>query len=316
MIERRPLGRTGLTVSALGVGTAALGAAYGIRAPGEPGAPDRPAAVEVLRRAADAGVTLFDTAPGYGVAESLVGEALEGRDECVIATKVRVPRDAGGLLLTGAAVRRAVLASVAASREALRRPVLDVLQVHNAGAAALAGGELVAALEEARERGLVRALGASVYTPAEALAVIAAGVFGVVQVPYNLLDRRVEAEVLPAARAAGVAVVARSAFLKGALGPRAAYLPGSLGAVRAASEGVRAALGASPERLPALALRFCLSAEAVACTLVGVRDAAELGAALEAAAEGPLPDDLVRVTAGCASGDPRIVDPSTWPDLG
>src|SRR5689334_21732951 len=81
-MKTRPLGRSGLTVSALGLGCMGLSFGYGP-------AVDRAAGVQLIRQAFERGVTLFDTAEAYGALnEEMVGEALAPvRDQVVIATK-------------------------------------------------------------------------------------------------------------------------------------------------------------------------------------------------------------------------------------
>lgn len=307
-MRTRQLGRTGLLVSELGFGTVSLGVDYGIRKPGDFGAPPEAESLAALREAADAGVRFFDTAPAYGEAERLVGLALGDRRECVVATKVLVPEG-----LPARDARRHVRESLDQSRAVLRRDAIDVAQIHNATAASLAEGTVTQALIEAQDDGLVRHLGASVYGEDAALAVVRAGVFDVLQVAYSVLDQRMAARVLPAAREAGVGVIARSALLKGALTSKGRHLPDKLAAVRAAAERAREALGATWDDLPEAAVRYCLSSPDVACTLVGARTVAELKAALAAAAAGPLPPAALERAAAVAVDDDALVNPARWP---
>src|SRR4051812_19610622 len=184
----RPLGRTGLTVSALSLGTVSLGVEYGIAAPGASGAPAEDEAVALVKAAVDRGISLVDTAPAYGHAERIVGRAI-GRDARVaVATKVDARGD--------------VAASIEASRRALDRDVLEIVQVHNATAAAIAGG-VTRALAAARERGVVRVIGATVYDADAARAAIGSGEYGVVQLALSVLDQRMRGDVIPAAAEAG-----------------------------------------------------------------------------------------------------------------
>jgi aryl-alcohol dehydrogenase-like predicted oxidoreductase len=302
-VVERPLGRTGLTVSALSLGTAALGADYGI---GEAGAAARPPehdAVALIRTAVDQGVTFIDTAPAYGDAERLVGLAVGGNPRVVIATKV-----------TGEPHHEeAILGSIDASRRALGRDVIDVLQIHNATAALIEDGRVTRVLIEARRRGAVRVLGATVYGTDAARAVIRAGEFGVMQVALNILDQRMLREVMPRADAAGIGVVVRSAFLKGALTPRAAWLPDALAPLRAAATRVRDDLaGGAWDALPRVALRFCLSAPHVSSVLAGVSTRAELEEALSAEAAGPLDDGTRAHAAALAIESDDLLNPSRW----
>jgi aryl-alcohol dehydrogenase-like predicted oxidoreductase len=308
IVRYRPLGRTGLTVSALSLGTVALGVDYGITAPGDFGRPGEEDAVRVVRRAIDRGVTLVDTAPAYGDSERIVGRATSGHPDVIVATKVN-PAAFGDV-----EIGRAVAASIESSRRALGRDVLDIVQIHNATREMIDGGAVTAALVHARNRGLVRVIGASVYGEDAAMAVIQSGEFGVLQVALNALDQRMMRTVLPAADAAGLGVIVRSAFLKGALTPKARWLPEALAPLRDAAARARDLLAAgSWDRLPGAAMRFCLSVPLVASVLTGARTMAELDAAVAAEAAGPLDGDLFENAATLAMADERLLDPSCWP---
>jgi aryl-alcohol dehydrogenase-like predicted oxidoreductase len=307
-VRYRQLGRTGLTVSALSLGTVALGVDYGIAAPGEFGRPAEEDAIRLVRAAIERGVTLVDTAPAYGDSERIVGRAV-GRDAAVIiATKVN-PAAFGD-----ADVRRGVTASIESSRRALGRDTLDIVQIHNATREMIADGAITAALVDARRRRVVRVIGASVYGEDAAMAVIESGEYGVLQVALNALDQRMMREVLPAADAAGVGVIVRSAFLKGALTPKAQWLPEPLAPLRDAAARARDLLaGGSWDRLPDAAMRFCLSVPGVASVLTGARTLAELDAAVASETAGPLADPIMASAAALATGDEQLLNPSLWP---
>ena len=74
-MDRRSLGRTGLRISALALGTVELGMDYGLRVPGAHGRPAAADAVRIIHAALDRGVNLIDTAPIYGAAEALLGRS-------------------------------------------------------------------------------------------------------------------------------------------------------------------------------------------------------------------------------------------------
>ena len=299
MITERTLGRTGLRVSSIGFGTVSLGVDYGIAAPGQFGRPRDEDSIEILQRSFANGVTLYDTAPAYGESERLLGAALHGN--AIVATKVSIGTD--------------VEASLQRSCVRLEREQLELVQIHNATVEILRGGDLLDALEEARARGKIRFIGASVYSEAEALAAIECGRIDVLQVAYNLLDQRMAARVFPAAQAAGVGVLVRSAFLKGALTEKAAHLPDALAALRRAAETARDALGIDWVGLPEMALRFCLSHPAVSAVLFGARTNDELDAALAFAKAGPLPADLLQRTTELALSDDDLLNPAKWPTV-
>ncbi len=298
-MKYRLLGRTGLQVSSLALGTAALGIEYGIPAPGGSAPPTAAAAEALIRHALDGGVTLIDTAPAYGGSESLVGRIAGRNPRVVIATKVK-PSD--------------VDESLERSRLALNRDVLDIVQIHNADPAMVMGSRVTDQLLEARARGVVRFLGASVYGVDAALAVVRAGVFDVLQVAFNVLDQRMARAVLPEAAAAGVGVVARSAVLKGVLTEKAQSLPAEMARQRSAADRARQVLASgSWSALASAATRFCLSTPAISSVLIGARTPAELTAALEAEAAGPLDPEVCALAESLAVSDESILDPSTWP---
>jgi aryl-alcohol dehydrogenase-like predicted oxidoreductase len=307
------LGRTGLRVSRLAFGTASLGSDYGIPAPGGFGRPAEAEAIALVRRALEGGINLFDTAPTYGHSEPILGRALQHMPDCYITTKVSMPRAAGGSTVGARDAEDAIRRSLESSARTLHRETLDVVLMHNATADDLRQGMVMAALLAAKQRGLVRYIGASVYGEDNAEAVLEAGCFDVLQVAYNALDCRMASRILPAAEALRVGVMARSALLKGALTPKAMWLPDELAPVRAAVERLTARTGQSWEALPSLAVRFCLSASGVSTVLVGARTPAELDAALRAEAEGPLPGDLVESISAGEPAEERLVNPAMWP---
>jgi aryl-alcohol dehydrogenase-like predicted oxidoreductase len=304
------LGRTGLRVSRLALGTAAFGLEnYGIQEPGELGRLSEDEAVELVRGAVENGINFFDTARGYGESEAVLGKGLSDCASCTIATKVGIP----AATKDSTALTRTVMDSVETSLKALRRDVLDIVQVHNATQDILERGEILDVLEHAREVGKLKFIGASVYGEPAALAAIRSGRIDVLQIALNLLDQRMLATVLPEARKSNVGVVVRSAFLKGALTDRAKLLPDGLRSLAEASDRAREALGETWESLPGAALRFCLSVPGVHSVLVGLRCLPELEAAIAAEGAGPLDSAVLRRTDLLKLNDEQLLDPSHWP---
>jgi aryl-alcohol dehydrogenase-like predicted oxidoreductase len=186
-MQYRTLGRTGLQVSAVSMGT---WKSFDVR--GQQATQHVSALVtEALRR----GVNLFDTAPMYGAAESVLGQALRGRREgVVIATKV-LAHD-----------RRSARVSIEESFHKLQVDVIDLLQIHNLAA----WQEVTPTLEEYKTKGRVRFLGVTDYRTnmfPELMRAMRTGVFDAIQIPYNLGDRVAEREVLPLARALTLGVL-------------------------------------------------------------------------------------------------------------
>lgn len=274
--------------------------------PDQFGPPAEAESVRLLHAAHDAGVNLFDTAPAYGTSETLLGKAFAGRPDVCIATKVDVPH--AGSPADG---RAAVRSSVERSLRALKRDVLDIVQVHNATVEVMEDQWLIDALEEARAAGLLRHIGVSVYGEAAAMAAIAKRV-DVLQVAVNVLDQRMLRHAIPGAQHAGTGVIVRSVYLKGVLTDKSQWLPQEMDVVRAAADRARQSLGATWESLAETALRFCLSLPGVHAVLVGVRTQNELRAALDAAARGPLDSGELTRARAVALDDDDLLDPRKW----
>jgi len=198
------------------LGSVQLGLAYG--AANRTGKPSRSAACRLVARAAEAGVTKFDTARAYGDAEERLGEALRARRATRTITKLsplgELPPDA-----SRREVRAAVDASIEASLYALRQSHIDCLLLHRAGHMSAFEGAVWERLIERLEDGTVISLGVSVQSAEEAIAALDCVDVCHIQLPFNLLDWRWrEAGVIERIRSrAHVTIHARSVFLQGIL---------------------------------------------------------------------------------------------------
>ena len=221
----RPFGtRSGLSVSALGLGTWAIGGpwTYDGRAAGW-GEVDDDESVRAIRRGLDLGVTLFDTADVYGCghSERILGRALAGhRDEVLLATKVGLRFDeatrTGGGVDTGAgALRRACEASL----RRLNTDRIDLLQLHGETDDA---GRVVGVFEDLVAEGKIRFHGTSNDAPEVVEAFAAAPHCVSVQQQVNVFGA--DGAALASCEARGLAVLARSPLAMGLL--TGSYRPG------------------------------------------------------------------------------------------
>lgn len=205
------LGRSGLIVSEIGLGCNNLGRTGTATA-------DQEGTNAVVSAAIDAGVTLFDTADSYGaqpgLSEQRLGSALRGhRDEVVVATKFGMPLRGGHGPGGGArGSRRYLLRAVEASLSRLGTDYIDLYQFHTPDHGTPID-ETLSALDTLVTSGKVRYLGHSnragwQIAEAEYTArALGTERFISAQNHYNLLDRRAELEVLPAAREYGIGVL-------------------------------------------------------------------------------------------------------------
>jgi len=298
-MEERLLGATGLRVSSLGLGTLTWGR--------DTEADD---AAKLLRDFVDAGGSLVDTSASYadGGAEAVLGELLRGevaRSDVLVCTKAGIRRTPAGGVVD--ASRRSLLDSLDGSLSRLGTDHVDLWLVQSPDPLTPLE-ETMGALRDAVASGRARYVGLSNHAgwqTARAASLLPG--LAAVEVEYSLLERGVEREVLPAAAALGVGVLAWSPLGRGVLtgkyrrtvpaDSRAAsahlagfvepYLGPTAGpiveAVRTAADG----LGRSPLEV---ALAWVLG-RGIASAVVGPRTPAQLHAALDL--DTTLPDAIV-----------------------
>jgi aryl-alcohol dehydrogenase-like predicted oxidoreductase len=301
-MRRRTLGRTGLSVSELALGTVELGLDYGISTPGERLKPDRRKAAELLHNALDLGINLIDTARAYGDAEEIIGETLrDRRDEFVLVSKVGA---------NPSAVREAVEASL----RALRTDYIDVMMIH-CGADADPDPETAGELVRLRDAGALRFLGASVYGERAALAAIDSEWCDCIEIAYSALDRRPEARILARAAERSIGLLARSVLLKGALTRRIHTLPAAFRPLQNAIACLCEAAGTDIDHLPEVAYRYVLSEELPHSLLVGSAHLTELQACVAYVERGGLDADAAARIRSLPIPDAMWLNPGQWPSL-
>lgn len=211
-MQQRPLGNTGRSVSALGLGTWQLGADWG--------EVDEAEALEVLATAADAGVTLFDTADVYGDgrSEQLIGRFLRERGEhgITVATKMgrRLPQEKANYSPDN------FRAWTDRSRRNLGVDTLELVQLHCPPSSVIDDASTYDELDRLVDDGAIAAYGVSVETSAQALSAISRPGVTNVQIILNPFRLKPLDEVLPAAADAGVAIFARVPLASGLLSGR------------------------------------------------------------------------------------------------
>lgn len=211
-MDYRLLGRTGLEVSPLCLGTMMFG---------EWGNKDVDDSIRVIHHALDAGINFIDTADAYsgGESEEIVGKALKGRrDDVVLATKFFVPMGDGPNL--GGGSRKWILREVEDSLRRLGTDYIDLYQVHRPSAV-MDVEETLGALTDLVRQGKVRYIGSSSYSASQIVEAQVASRdnhfarFVSEQPPYSILVRGVEQDVLPTAQRHGMGTLTYSPLAGG-----------------------------------------------------------------------------------------------------
>lgn len=308
-MQRRPLGSTGLSVAEVGYGAWGIGGTRWLGA-------DDDDSLLALAGALELGVDVFDTALGYGAghSERLVGRAVRAvRDSVIIATKVP-PKNGVWPAPAGISPDEAFPADwiVECTEKSLRNlglETIDVQQFHVWSDDWLDRGDWLEAVEQLKRDGKIRLFGVSVndHAPKSVLRLVASGHVDTVQVIYNIFDQSPADELFPAAKAAGVGVIVRVPFdegsLTGAVRPdtefphgdfrNSYFAPERRDEVWRRVEAIAADANVAPTGLAEIALRFCLSPDAVSTVIPGMRSVRNVERNVAASKAGRLSDDLL-----------------------
>ena len=206
---------TELRISRVGLGTWAIGGWMW-------GGTDEAAAIATLRAAVDHGITLIDTAPAYGFgrSEEIVGKAFaqDGRrGQVVLATKVGLGWRDGKPYRNASRAR--ILQEIDESRRRLQTEVIDIYQVHWPDPL-VPIEETAAAMGELLAQGKIRAIGVSNFSIEQMERFRKVAPLHLLQPPYNLFERGIEAEILPYCLRHNIAVLGYGALCRGLLSGR------------------------------------------------------------------------------------------------
>lgn len=313
----RDIGRSGVKASAVGLGTWAIGGWMW-------GGTDEAQSIAAIEASLDAGVTLIDTAPAYGLgrAEEIVGKAIAGRrDKAVIATKCGLVWhtqkgshffDQDGRPVHRYLGRDAIVHEVEESLRRLGTDYIDLYITHWQDATTPIG-ETVAALEELKTAGKIRAIGASNVNRSELEQYIETGSLDAIQERFSMIDRKIEADLLPLTVRNGVATLSYSSLalglLSGTIGPdrvfsgddqrkdNPRFSVANRQKAKAFSDAIRPVAERHQASIAQVVIAWTLAQEGVTFALCGARNPAQ---ALDNARAGTLRltvDDLAAIDA-------------------
>ena len=227
----REIGRSGVRASAVGLGTWAIGGWMW-------GGTDEAQSIAAIQSSLDAGVTLIDTAPAYGLgrSEEIVGKAIAGRrDKAVIATKCGLVWhtqkgkhffDQDGKPVHRYLGRDAIIHEVEESLRRLGTDYIDLYITHWQDPTTPIE-ETVAALDDLKQAGKIRAVGASNVNRSELEHYVQTGALDAIQERLSMIDREIEQDLLPLTTANNVSTLSYSSLalglLSGMIGPERVF---------------------------------------------------------------------------------------------
>ena len=299
------LGRTGLRVSEIGLGTMVHAGHFGPMKDSE--------SLSAIDTALELGVNFIDTSDAYGAgySESLLGKALKGRrDKVILATK-------GGNIMTGPNRGKRNFAPdyidgvLLDSLKRLETDYVDLYQLHNPTVDVIQRDDVWEVLEKRKKEGKIRFYGVSINTMEEGVAAVKDGRSDTVQVEYNLLTQEPEEKIFPLAQVANVGMIARVPLRRGLLtgkmtvddqtklqadDVRARGFPGELFKKELDKvEQLRFLARDRKRTLAQAAIAFCLAHPAVSVTIPGARNEQQMRENAAAAEISLTRDELEKV---------------------
>ncbi|GAC1514669.1 MAG: aldo/keto reductase [Chloroflexota bacterium] len=274
----RRLGRTQLEVSEIGLGALEIGRDWGIRVGDDFGRPDEQQAIRLVHEAIDRGINFIDTAPAYQLSEERIGKALKGRrDDVYLATKVgeHYSDERGFWYDCG---RDAVRASIEDSLRRLQTDTIDLLQIHSASPETIEQGETLAEMQRFQQAGHVRYIGISGDVDG-ALAAIDDGRYDTIQVPYSIVDQRMDGGVFESAKQHDIGVIIMIPLGQGIVTNK--YQHSDKENERHKGDALQF-LVRDGQTLAQAALRFVLANDAVSTVIAGTRKIENLRSNVEA----------------------------------
>jgi aryl-alcohol dehydrogenase-like predicted oxidoreductase len=285
-MKYKTLGKTGLRVSIVGLGTMVHAGHFGPMKDSE--------SLEAIETALELGVNFIDTSDAYGAGygETLLGNAFKGkRDKIVIATK-------GGNVMVGPNRGKRIFEPDYISRvmdESLRRlqtDYIDLYQLHNPTVEVIERGAVWEVLERAKKAGKIRHYGVSINSTEEGTAAVKDGRAETIQVEYNLLAQEPAETFFPAAQQANIGVIARVPLKRGILtgklkqsdeqrfqgeDVRARSFKGEAFAQELAkAEQLKFLAHGAVQSLGQAAIAFCIAHPAVSVVIPGARNAEQM----------------------------------------
>jgi aryl-alcohol dehydrogenase-like predicted oxidoreductase len=288
-MKTRPLGRTSLMVSEVGVGTLGIGGdVYG--------PVDDDTSRAAILKAVDLGCRLFDTADAYGAgrAERLLGETVAGRPDVLVATKAgKVGADS----LAPARLRDALTGSL----RRLGRAAIDLFQLHDPPLATLLDPAIHELMRALKHEGLIRAAGVSVISPRDGIEAVSCGAWDAVQVQASLVAPEATQRLFPLAAERAVGILVRvplgHGVLAGGHGRDARFGPGDVRG-QAPPEIIshfcrlvdrfRFLAEGTGRTLAQAAIRYLLDQPGVSCVIPGIKSPMQAAEAMAAPGVAPL----------------------------
>jgi aryl-alcohol dehydrogenase-like predicted oxidoreductase len=299
-------------VSRFTVGTVQLGKTYGIDTLGKPSDKE---AQSILKYALDNGINVFDTAPGYGDSEEIMGKFLHSypNSDIYVGTKLDCHYYDKNIWENKKIISRKIREDLNLSCRKLGLDKIPVYFIHLASAAFKNDGVVLDVLTRIKYEGKIGAIGVSLYTGDELKRCIDDKRVEAVQIPFNILDRRLSVSgLLEKAKKRGLTVFARSTYLQGLLLMEFERIPEYLNEVTGPIKELRRIAKESNRSFKELCLKYVLSLSGINAIVVGINSIEQIKENIKIFNSEPLEKGIIEAIDRIPIPPESILDPSKW----
>lgn len=297
------------------VGTVQIGKTYGIDTLGKPSDEE---ARSILKYALDNGINVFDTAPDYGDSEEIIGNFLSNyhRSDIYVVTKLNCHFYDKNIWENKEIISKKIREDFNLSCKKLGLNKIPIYLVHSAHSAFRNNGVVLDILTEIKHEGKIGSVGVSIYTGDELKKCIEDERVEVVQIPFNILDRRLSVSgLLEMAKKRGLAVFARSTYLQGLLLMEPERIPKHLGEAVKFIEELRRIARISGRSIKELCLKYVLFVNGIDSIVVGINSIEQIKENIKVFDSKPLKKETIKAIDRIPIPPEYILNPGMWGEL-
>ncbi len=297
------------------IGTVQLGLDYGIDILGKP---SKAEAVSILKLALREEINIFDTSPDYGESEEIIGEVLSNtrKQNIYLITKLNSYRYNKKAWESRDNISKKIRDDLNLSCYKLKVNKIPIYLVHNASDAFRNHGIVLNELKKIKEEGKIDFIGVSLYTSTELEKCIEDRRVDSVQIPFNVLDRRLaNSGLLKKAKKRGLVIFARSIYLQGLLLMDTNRIPKHLGEIIRFVNELKNILKYSKRNMKEICLKYVLSIDEISSIIIGIGSLEQLKENIKIFNSPPLEKDLIEAIEELPIPPDYLLNPSKWNDL-
>ncbi|MBQ8320871.1 MAG: aldo/keto reductase [Clostridia bacterium] len=299
--------KNGYKISALTLGTAQLGLAYGVN--NDKGMPTYEESSELLSTALDLGITSFDTARAYGESEAVLGRYFKAETrEKTLITKVIFngePKEK---------IKDELFRQATESAKRLGLEKLPFLMLHREGYIEQYGDSLIKAMRELKEEGIASGVGVSFSDKSRFMEYCSSMPFDCIQIPANMLDNaEIRSGALKNVSDNGTVVFVRSVYLQGLFFKDTGSLPESLKGEKPLLDKLHSLAADFDFTMAEMALGFIRDTEGIDSLVMGADTPEQLRESVNLLSGRALPEELMKEIIKLSENiNPRLIQPWTW----